>query len=236
MKKRIWELDAIKGLNLIWMTVIHFVVDITWLFPLVRWSPPEWYAVLVRLCGVLFVLISGICVTLGQHSFRRGLTVLGCGLIITAVTAVLAVTGLCDDSIVIYFGVLHCLGCCMLLWPLVRKCSGWMLLLLGFALFGTGKYLNRLTADTWWLVPLGLTPRIFASSDYFPLVEHFGIFLWGAVVGRSWYRNKATLFPNIRQVLPLRVLGFCGRHSLAVYMLHQPVLALVAAGLFIILS
>jgi len=236
VKKRIWELDALRGLNLLWMIVIHFLFDITWLFPLLRWTEPAWYTFLVRLSGVLFVLISGICVTLGKHSLRRGLTVLGGGMIITAVTVALALTGLCDSSIIIYFGILHCLGFCMLLWPLFRKCPGWFLILLGNVFRSLGKYLDTLTVDTFWLVPLGLLPRGFESSDYFPLIWHFGIFLVGAGLGRYLYRQKTSLFPNVKQVLPLRFLCLCGRHSLLIYLLHQPVLALLAAGLYQILS
>lgn len=236
MKKRIWELDALRGLNLLWMIVIHFIFDITYLFPLMRWSNPIWYQALVRLCGVLFVLISGICATLGKHSLRRGLTVLGCGMIITAVTVALAVTGLCDRSIIIYFGVLHCLGCCMLLWTLFQKCPGWVLILTGAVFRYLGRYLDTLTADTFWLVPLGVIPHGFVSSDYFPLVLHFGLFLCGAGVGKYLYAGKTTLLPKVRACLPIRFLSFCGRHSLLIYMVHQPLLALIAAGLYAVLS
>lgn len=236
VKKRIWELDALRGLNLLWMIVIHFIYDITYLFPLIRWSFPVWYQALVRLCGVLFVLISGVCVTLGKHSLRRGLTVLCCGMVITAVTVALALTGLCDSSIIIYFGVLHCLGCCMLLWPLFRKCPGWFLILTGCVLRSVGQYLDTLTLDTFWLIPFGVIPRGFASSDYFPLVLHFGIFLCGAGAGRYLYQKKVTLLPKVKEILPIRFLSWCGRHSLLIYMLHQPVLALIAAGLYAVLS
>lgn len=237
MKKRIWELDAIRGGNLIWMMVIHFLFDITWLFPLLHWREPVWYQVLVRLCSVLFILISGICVTLGKRSVRRGLTVLGGGLIISAVTVALSLTGLCDSSIIIYFGILHCLGCCMLLWPLFRKCPGWSLILMGLGLWGLGKYLDTLTVSTFWLVPLGLLPRGFASSDYFPLVLNLGIFLIGAGLGRYLYADRRSLFPKVRETNPVvRFLGFLGRHSLLIYLLHQPVLAVIAFGLYAVLS
>ena len=236
MKKRIWELDALRGLNVLGMIGFHFIYDITYLFPLLRWNPPVWYDLLARLCAVSFVLISGICATLGKHSIRRGLTVLGCGMIISAVTVALALTGLCDESIIIYFGILHCLGCCMLLWPLFRKCSGWFLILTGCVLRSVGQYLDTLTVNTFWLVPLGVLPRGFASSDYFPLVLQFGIFLAGAGVGKYLYANKTTLLPKVKQSLPIRFLSFCGRKSLLIYVLHQPVLALIAAGLYAILS
>ena len=39
-----------------------------------------------------------------------------------------------DRGSIIYFGVLHCLGVCMLLWPLFRKCPVWLLAALGVIL------------------------------------------------------------------------------------------------------
>lgn len=48
MKKRIWELDVLRGICLLVMTVIHFVYDISVLFPLVQWQVPGWYSWLVR--------------------------------------------------------------------------------------------------------------------------------------------------------------------------------------------
>ena len=233
MKKRIWELDVLRGLNLFLMMVIHFIFDITSLFPLVRWQLPGWYDLVVRLCGSLFVLISGICVTLGKHNIRRGLTVLGGGMIITAVTTALALTGLCDPYIIIYFGVLHCLGCCMLLWPVFEKCPRWLLCLLGLCLMLLGQYLDTLTADTIWLIPLGVVPRGFSSSDYFPLVRHFGTFLCGAGVAGYLYPDQTTLFPKAnQQSVLIRFFSFCGKKSLLIYLLHQPVLAAVAALLY----
>lgn len=124
----------------------------------------------------------------------------------------------------------------MLLWPLFRKLPGWALLLVGTALYLLGKYFDTLTVDTFWLVPLGLLPRSFASSDYFPLIQHFGIFLGGAGLGRYLYKHKVSLLPKVKQIIPIRFLSFCGRKSLLIYVLHQPVLALIAAGLYAILS
>jgi uncharacterized membrane protein len=79
--------------------------------------------------------LSGICVTLGSRSVHRGLIVLGCGFVCTAVTYGMYRLGLSGKSIIIYFGVLHCLGICMLLWPLVKKCPVWLLVVLGICVF-----------------------------------------------------------------------------------------------------
>lgn len=226
MNKRVWELDAFRGLCVLGMVIVHFVYDLTGLYGILHWQVPDWFLFVQNWGGVLFLLISGICVTLGSRSVRRGLIVFACGLIVSAATWGMYRFWDFHRSIIIYFGVLHCLGICMLLWPPFKKCPAWFLAVAGLAVTGAGFWANAQTVESPWLFPLGLTTGSFASSDYFPLLPYFGFFLLGAALGKSVYRKKQTLFPKINAQNP--ILGFfqlCGRHSLWIYLLHQPVLA-----------
>lgn len=233
MKKRIWELDAIRGVNVLWMMAIHFIYDITVLFPLFTGQLPVWYETTMPLCGISFIALSGICATLGAHPIRRGLMVLGGGMLCTLVTVLLYQFGFCGREIIIYFGVLHCLGCCMLLWPLFRRCPGWLLLMIGTVLVVLGWYLSTLSGQTFWLIPLGVETPWFRSSDYYPLVRNLGIFLLGAGVARYLYREKVSLLKKVRQeATAIRFVSWWGRKSLLVYLAHQPVLAGLAAVLY----
>ena len=229
MKTRVWELDALRGICVIGMVLVHFVYDITGLYRLADWFLPRWFHILQDWGGILFLLISGICVTLGSRCVRRGGIVFACGMVCTAVTAGMAALGLSDPGIVIYFGVLHCLGACMLLWPLFRGLPWQPLLAAGLILVLLGLWLRgQCLVETMWLIPLGLTPADFASSDYFPLLPNLGFFLLGSVFGRTAYREQRTLLPRWNADAPaLRFFRACGRYSLWIYLLHQPVLSLV---------
>ena len=212
MKKRIWELDALRGLCILMVLAFHLIFDLVEVFRLVRWDYPGWFLLLRDWGGLIFLILSGICVTLGSRPVRRGLTVLGCGMVCTAVTVAMTFFGF-HPSMIIWFGVLHCLGTCMLLWPLFQKCPWWALLLLGLTGIALGFLFLRLRVDTVWLIPLGLMFPGFASSDYFPLLPNLGFFLTGTALGKT----------------------FCGRHSLWIYLLHQPVLyavCLILASIF----
>lgn len=225
MKQRIWELDALRGLCILGVIVVHFIFDITTLFRLVDWQLPQGFLLLQQWGGVIFVLISGTCATMGSRSVKRGLIVFGCGMLCTAVTAGMYFLNMADASIIIYFGVLHCLGVCMLLWPIFRKQSWQSLLSLGAVLIAMGFVLGEMRGTTLWLMPLGLVTADFATSDYFPLLPYLGFFLAGAAFGRLLYPQKQTLLPNVNANNPiLRFFRFCGKHSLWIYLLHQPVL------------
>jgi uncharacterized membrane protein len=226
MKKRIWELDAFRGICIIGVVFVHFVYDLVELYGIIQWEYPLLFSLVKNWGGVLFVLLSGVCVTLGRRSVRRGLIVLGSGMVITAVTYGMYRFGF-DKSIMIYFGVLHCLGTCMILWPVFRKCPNWLLVVLGVVMVAAGLYLRtRPTVEHFWLVPFGFTPPRFYTSDYFPLLPNLGYFLLGAALGRTAYRRKESLLPmvNQRNVL-VRFFSFCGRQSLFIYLAHQPILA-----------
>lgn len=215
MTKRIWELDALRGLCILGMVLVHLAYNLGVSLGFVQ----EWG-------GAVFLLISGICVTLGRHHIRRGLLVLGCGSLCTAVTAGIYLLGLADKGIIIWFGVLHCLGLCMLLWSLFSRLPRWTLGALGPALILLGLWMDSLRVRFPWLIPLGLRTADFASADYFPLALNLGFFLLGSFLGRLLYREKRSLLPNMREP---KFLCLCGRHSLIIYLAHQPILTAAAA-------
>lgn len=229
MKKRIWELDALRGLCVLGMVLVHFIYDLVDLYKIVQWDYPPAFLLVRNWGGLLFLLISGICVTLGSHCIRRGLLVFLCGMVCTLVTWGIYRLGLAGKGLIIYFGVLHCLGCCMLLWPLFRRLPPWALAGLGVVLAATGRFLeSHVCADHLWLLPLGIVPQDFLTPDYFPLVFNLGFFLLGAALGKTLYKNKTTLLPRVNEnALPLRFLRRCGSWSLYIYLLHQPVLTVV---------
>lgn len=222
MTKRFWELDALRGICLLGMVGIHLLYDLNISLPLPLQLLQDWG-------GCAFLLLSGICVTLGHHPIRRGLVVLGCGMICTLVTWGMYALELTAAGAVIWFGVLHCLGVCMLLWPGFHRTSSRTLGVLGCIFILLGFCLKNLLLPAPLLVPLGIRFPGFASADYFPMFPNLGFFLLGAVLGRKLYRNGVSLFPKLR---PNRFLCFCGRHSLVIYLLHQPILC----GILLILN
>lgn len=218
---RIWELDALRGLCILGMVAVHLVFDL-------QIPTGNAFAFVQNWGGVLFFLLSGLCATLGSRPVRRGAMVLGAGLLCTAVTLAGRALGMLPDYMVIRFGVLHCLGVCMLLWPVFRKLPRWLLAVLGAGFAVLGIYLTKcVMVEFPGFAWLGLLYPSYSSADYFPLLPYLGFFLLGAVLGRLLYSNRESLLPQWESIWVFRALQWCGRHSLILYLLHQPLLMLL---------
>lgn len=224
MHKRIWELDAFRGLCIICMFAVHLLFDLVYFVGL-NITFPDWYTAVQQYGGTLFVLLSGCCATLGSRSFRRGLIVLGAGLLVSLVTALMYRLGMADRTVVVWFGVLHLLGVCMMLYPLEKKLPTPALLAQAVVIIAVGMLFVHTRVQTDVLFPFGLYSPDFFSGDYFPIFPQLGWFLLGVCFGRTVYRDKTTRLPGrFQTTAPAKILCLIGRNSLPVYLLHQPVI------------
>ena len=236
MKQRLHFLDALRGFTLINMIAFHGLWNLVYLFGIrMDWyTGTPGYLWQQWICWT-FILLSGFCWNFSRNHLKRGLTVFGGGLIVTAVTCLVM-----PDSRIV-FGVLTCIGSCMLLLipaeKLLKKVPTVAGLAVSFGLFillrnvsdhslgfeglvlaplPDGLYQNLLTAY------LGFPPRDFFSTDYFPLLPWFFLFVTGYFLFRLLQERNLTQRLFARGQVP--VLNWLGRHSLIVYLLHQPVL------------
>ncbi len=241
-KKRIELLDELRGFAILAMIVHHTFLDIGFFLGL-PWGEEIFnkLCVLQPVFWAIFIIISGICSRLSRNTVKRGVIVLAAGLGVTLVTAVImplfGVTGA-----EIYFGILHCLGSCMiitgLLMPLIKKINpiaGMIISAVLFAVFysiSSGSLLFGLIklpeVKTNLLAPLGLYSSTFFSADYFAILPWLFMFLFGAFLGK--YAADGA-FPEWTYKKRSKPLAFVGRNSLWFYLGHQPV---IYAILFIV--
>ena len=148
----------------------------------------------------------------------RGLKIFGYGLIITLVTWFYLVDGF------IIFGILHCIGISIILaYPFLKFQK--YILQSGVPLIIASIFLKTLTFDFNWLLWLGFIPAGFYTVDYFPLLPWFGVVLVGIFIGNKLYKDNKRIF-NLKDMSafkPVKFFCFIGRHSLVVYLLHQPI-------------
>ena len=217
-----WLPDALRGLALLNMLAYHAMYD--WVYVFAHAS--SWYDIWSPGCHLWqqyicwsFILLSGFSFPLARRPVRNGLLVAACAALLTAATVLF----LPSESI--WFGVLHLLGICMMIYPLFRKLPTAPLAALALCIILIGYAITGLRVSAPFLFPLGLVTDHFFSSDYFPIFPQLGWFLLGVVLGRTVYAEKRTLLPgNAQNFFLLRFFCWCGRQSLFIYLLHQPIL------------
>lgn len=247
-RNRLHLLDALRGFMLVNMTAYHGMWDLVYLFG-VRC---DWYAGTAKylwqqaICWT-FILLSGFCWSMSRNHLRRGLLVFGGGLLVSMVTHLVM-----PDSR-ITFGILTCIGSCVLLmiplekllrkvpagigaavslglFLILRNCAKGNLGFEGFVIAQLPRWLyrNLLTAY------LGFPMHGFFSTDYFPLLPWlflfvFGYFFYGILHKRGL---DAKLFTKGK----FPPLNWVGRHSLLIYLLHQPALYGISLAVWYLLK
>lgn len=239
-RKRIYLLDELRGFAILCMIVHHAFLDVGDVLGL-TWG----YRIFDALCTVqpafwaIFIIISGVCSRLSRNTIKRGFIVLGAGLIITLFTVVIMpLFGFTGSEI--YFGILHCLGSCMiitgLLMPAISKINYKLGAMISAFLFiftygiNTGTMLFTLIKlpASWYqydfLAPLGVYSKNFESADYFSIIPWIFLFLFGAFIGKL---AKDENLPKFMYKQRSKFLCTVGKNSLWVYILHQPAIYLI---------
>lgn len=242
-RPRYWEIDALRGVAIVMMVIFHLMWDL-WAFRIL----PDvvlyagFWKYFQRTTAITFLLLVGVSLTVSYRLAQakvgaptalwrkflwRGLRIFGVGMGFT-------LFGWLTAFGYVHFGVLHLIGAATILsYPLLpyRRLN----LLLWAICFALGSGVERIAVDHNWLLWLGLHTRDYAPLDYFPLIPWFGVVLLGIYLGNTFYQADGRLIPlpDLSWFLPVRWLRFLGRHSLVIYVIHQPLLLalLFALGL-----
>ncbi len=234
--RRYHLVDALRGLALLNMLGMHFLYDVNVVFG----REPRWYLrpgvhIWQQYICWSFILIAGFSFRWGRrHNLKRGLLLNLFGFLITAVT-LLAVP---EEAV--WFGILNFMGCAILLTvPLEHLLNrlpplpGLALSLLLFFFFrhvdsgvlGFGSLLAirlpRVLYTCRILTPFGFPYPGFRSSDYFPLFPWLFLFFAGFYL-YAVFEHRPSWQKLARVKIPL--LSAVGRHTIWVYLLHQPLL------------
>lgn len=233
-KNRVGLLDEVRGFAIICMVVYHTMVDLKMLGVDVPIFFEDWFYVIQRIFAGAFIFISGIVCNYSRNNIKRGAECFFIGMIFTFVTAY--VTPSAPDL----FGILHCLGICMMLYGIAQGiferipsiigfpvCVMLFMLTFNFQKGYTGiedlfkTKVPDLLYSTSCLFPLGFPGKGFVSSDYFPLFPWLFLFIAGAFFG-VWVKDG--LMPKFFYKTRIKFLAAAGRHSLLIYVLHQPII------------
>lgn len=222
--ERFWELDSLRGIAVVMMIAYHVVYDLDYFRVIDVGLSSGFLLWFGRSIPVLFLLLVGIGLTIStqrgrgmRHYMLRGMKIFGFGLLITAVTYVMF------PGFAIYFGILHLIGVSIALaYPMLRFRV--LNLVCAAVVFSLTPLLSGLEVSGLSLIWLGLKPEGYMSFDYFPIIPWFGFVLIGLYLGFLLYSGKERNFSLRAGCRICRPIAFLGRHSLIIYLLHQPLL------------
>lgn len=230
--RRIEIYDTLRGIAIIYMIFYHTLVDLEMLG--FSWASGLLYSqrIIVTVDQGMFIVLSGICCSLSRNNALRGAKLLGVAMLFTLSTVII------DYRSPVTFGILHLLSISMLIFASLEK---WLRKLprLPFALlcaflyaftfnvkrgfFGFGDLTVSVPDELRYksrLFIFGFIDSTYSAMDFFPLMPYLFLFLAGAFLGMWLVTQK---LPSLAyKKVPF--LGFLGKHSLLIYVIHQPIL------------
>ena len=223
--RRIEALDAARGLALIAMASYH----LTWDFEFFGYLEPGtattgWLKIYARAIASSFLCLAGFSLVLAHYpvlkarSFAKRLAI-----IVAAALAITVATAIAMPESMIFFGILHAIAAGSLVGLAFLRAPPLLTVIAAGAAIALPNLYRSEIFDTPALLFIGLSQHLPRSNDYVPLLPWAGALLIGVAAARIALQR--------RWVAPLADLPagpgwlrFAGRNSLAVYLLHQPLL------------
>lgn len=224
---RIQALDIARGLALLAMAVYHF----TWDLEFFGYTDPGMTAVggwklFARCIATSFLFLVGVSLYLAHGNgirwkgfWRRLAMIAGAALAISLVTYIAVPGGF------IFFGILHQIALASVLGLLFVRVPALVTLVIAAAVIAAPSFLRSSFFDhpaLWWVGLSSSNPR---SNDYVPVFPWFGAVLAGIALTRlAASAGLLTRLADMQAGFWSRPFILAGRHSLAFYLVHQPVL------------
>lgn len=229
---RIAAIDLGRALALVGMVAFHFSYDLEifgWLAPGTVVSGFYWW--LARIVAGTFIFIAGMGLWLSHqdhirwNSFWRRLLK-----ILLAAALVSIVTYFALPGLGIFYGILHAIALSSLIGLAFLRLPAGLIATTALVVFLLPYYWSN-PFFSGWLVWTGLSGSIPMTADFEPLFPWFAPFLAGIAFAKLLTQLNLWPLLSLPESHLLHRLAWPGRHSLSIYLIHQPVLiALVFAG------
>ncbi|MBZ9676009.1 heparan-alpha-glucosaminide N-acetyltransferase [Mesorhizobium sp. ES1-1] len=225
--RRILAIDIMRGVALVAMASYHF----TWDLEFFGYVDPGltafgWWKIYARCIASTFLFLVGVSLYLAHGRqirwngfWKRFAMVAGAAVAISVVTRIAT-----PDSF-IFFGILHEIALASLLGLAFLRLPALLTLTVAALVVAAPLYLRSEAFDHPWLWWVGLSTINPRSNDFVPLFPWFGAVLVG--IGFTKLASASGLRARLAALVPGRwanPLLFIGRHSLAFYLIHQPLL------------
>lgn len=219
---RLPVIDALRGVAVIAMIVYHLMWDLSFLGFIAEKTrfAPGWL-LFARGIAASFLLLSGIGLVLAHgREWRPRAFFKRLGLVAGAAALVTLATYLAMPDRFVFFGILHAIAAGSLLALPFLRLPAAVAALAALAILALPSLVSLPAFDMPALVWLGLGTRVPLSNDFVPLFPWAGFVLTGVALAKA---APLARLPGAGLSL-IRSLARIGRHSLLIYLLHQPIL------------
>jgi uncharacterized membrane protein len=225
---RFGAIDALRGLAIVAMVIYHLSWDFSayGIVAIDVVNDPWWKAFAHLIAGTFLGLVGFNLVLAQKNGFRRAPYLRRLAILAGAAALVSLGTYLFSPDQFVYFGVLHeILVASVLALPFIRA-PIWLTAIASVICLVLPELLTGPFFDAPWLVWLGLAANPIPSVDYVPVFPWFGIVLAGVACGRLFlaYGSEERLTGWSPTSLAGQTLALMGRWSLALYLIHQPIM------------
>jgi uncharacterized membrane protein len=220
-------IDILRGVAIVLMVFYHFCYDLTY-FQLAQFDfyhAPFWLNLRTLIVSLFLGLVGVSLVLAAEHGINKRRYFKRLGLLLLFALAITISSYFMFPGRTIVFGILHFIafasvvGLVFVRWP-------WGGLVLGVGLIVLDQIFQHRFFDQAGLHWLGLMTHKPATEDYVPVIPWFGVVLIGIFLGHWLQQHFALQFVRTFQTQwpPARGLALAGRHSLLIYIVHQPIL------------
>lgn len=232
MSARLEFVDFARGLAIIGVVLFHLVWDLEFTgFLTGIASHPAWLLFGRMLAGT-FMLLVGVNLVLGHGnrtkwiSFWRRLAV-----IIAAAATITILTRIAFPQSFIFYGILHSIAVSSLAGILFVRSPFWVCLIMAGAILILPQLISSSIFDSRWLAWIGLFANPPVSYDFVPFFPWTGLTFLGMALVKIIpleYLRASQLSANLGNRSTFWI-GWAGRKSLPIYLIHQPVLLAIIA-------
>lgn len=219
--------DALRGLAIIAMIVYHTAWDLSFLGLVdVDVSRSEGWRLFARAIAASFLAIAGASLVVANAGgFDRAKILRRLIIIGGAAAAVSAGTLSLFPNSFVFFGILHAIALFGVLGLPLARAPWWLALGLALTVLAVDAGVASEAMSHPFVVWLGLGTRAPISNDFVPVFPWLAAFMAGMAAARA-LDLPARLAGGEHRSAPRAVasLARLGRHSLIIYLLHQPLL------------